>query len=128
MTETNRFLLVEDDSISSMMTTMAIEAAVPNADVKVINDPVEALDYVRNDDTPDVAVMLLDINMPKMSGWQFLDEFQKLDVATRSRYRIYMLTSSADSKDREKAAKFPFIRGYFLKPLNASDFQKALSN
>jgi CheY-like chemotaxis protein len=127
MTNT-RFLLVEDDSISCMMTTMAIETAVPDASVKVINDSVEALDFIKRNDDPNPAVMLLDINMPKMNGWQFLDEFQKLDDATKSRYRIYMLTSSADSKDREMASKYSFLKGYLLKPLNASDFQKAVAN
>lgn len=126
MTNVKHFLLVEDDAISSMMTTMAIEAAVPAADVKVLNDSEEALALIRQNEHPDPTVMLLDINMPKMSGWQLLDEFKQLDNAVQSRYSIYMLTSSADVKDRAKASDYPFLKGYLLKPLSATDLQKAL--
>ncbi|MCE7061511.1 hypothetical protein [Dyadobacter sp. CY343] len=53
-----------------------------------------------------------------MSGWEFLEAFESLDEKIRQRFKIYILSSSIDQGDIQKAAASPFVRGYNPKPLN----------
>ena len=60
-------------------------------------------------------VILLDLNMPVMDGWQFLDEFAKLKLAKP--IYIFIMTSSIDPADIEKATKYEFVQEYIKKPI-----------
>ena len=64
------------------------------------------------------SVLLLDINMPKWSGWDFLDKFEKLDAHIKNQIKVYMLSSSVDPKDIEKAKTNSNVVDYIVKPLN----------
>jgi len=60
-------------------------------------------------------VIFLDLNMPIMDGWEFLDEFGKISL--KSEIRIYILSSSVDSRDIERAKKYSMVDGFIAKPL-----------
>ena len=60
-------------------------------------------------------VIFLDLNMPIMDGWEFLDEFGKL--SEEKDIRIYILSSSVDSRDMERAKKYGMVNGFIAKPL-----------
>src|SRR5439155_25074418 len=64
------------------------------------------------------TVLLLDINMSTMSGWEFLVEFDKLDAVIRHQFNIFILSSSVDDRDTEKAEHNPSVCGFLCKPFS----------
>ena len=70
------------------------------------------------------SIIFLDINMPEMNGWQFLDEYKKLDDVIRKNSKIYMLSSSVYSNDIEKAQKHLLVVDYLTKPLTGDILKK----
>lgn len=112
-------LLIEDDRVDIMMVNRAFkELKIPNPLV-CVNDGQEALDYLRNNSNSRVCLILLDLNMPKMSGLEFLkvvkadDQLKKIPVV--------VLTTSDDPHDIEKSFKFS-AAGYMTKPGNSKNF------
>ncbi|MEI8280350.1 MAG: response regulator [Bacteroidota bacterium] len=121
-------LLVDDDSTSNLISERILSKTNLTEKVHVTWNGKEAIDYIvssideGNDivDCPDF--ILLDINMPIMDGFEFLDAFQKIDTRGKD-IKIVMLTSSIDRHDMETSKKYP-IHGYITKPLT---FEKLLS-
>jgi|SaaInlStandDraft_6_1057023.scaffolds.fasta_scaffold104324_2 CheY-like chemotaxis protein len=63
------------------------------------------------------SIVLLDINMPRMGGFEFLEEIQNLPEEKKCKSVIIMLTSSSQERDKELAANFPIVKGFLVKPL-----------
>ncbi|MEQ8534886.1 MAG: response regulator, partial [Imperialibacter sp.] len=78
-----------------------------------------------SDELPDV--ILLDINMPVMDGWQFLDEFVKIKPLIKKKITIYMVSSSIDEADLERAKTYEEVSDFIVKPVKAEDLEKMLS-
>lgn len=72
-------------------------------------------------------IILLDINMPRLSGWEFLDEARDVLQFDFSNTQIFMLTTSSNPDDREKANEYD-LDGYFLKPLTNDHIEKLLES
>jgi CheY-like chemotaxis protein len=62
--------------------------------------------------------IFLDINMPIMDGWQFLEEFSSIEDKFTKNVNIYLVTSSIDERDIEKATKFTNVKEYLVKPIS----------
>ncbi|WP_316928100.1 response regulator [Gillisia marina] len=69
-------------------------------------------------------IILLDLNMPIMDGWQFLDEFTK--IKTEKKITIYIITSSVDPMDIEKAKEYNNVNNYIVKPITLEALQDIL--
>jgi len=67
-------------------------------------------------------VILLDLNMPIWDGWDFLDEFQALNLPVYP--DVYIITSSPHSLEKEKAMSYPMVLGFIVKPIQVSDLAK----
>jgi CheY-like chemotaxis protein len=74
------------------------------------------------------GIIFLDINMPIMDGWEFLEEFKKISLKNREHVRIYMVSSSVDPRDLSIAKSFKEVDDYFIKPITNKDIQKAIEN
>ena len=72
-------------------------------------------------------VIFLDLNMPIMNGWEFLDEFVKLPNTTLAQTVIYVISSSVDPRDIERVKEYELISNYILKPITPNDLEMVLN-
>jgi len=87
-------------------------------------DALENLIAIRNDKETLPEVILLDLNMPIMDGWQFLDEFTQVKVDKK--ITVYIVSSSIDPLDYEKTKKYNHIENYIIKPVQTDDLKTIL--
>jgi CheY-like chemotaxis protein len=107
-------MLVDDDSTNNFICKRMLHIFNPNIKTIEFMDPVEALDYLNENGQKNVQLLLLDINMPKINGWQFLENL----VASQPESDIILLTSSIDNKDKLKAEKNQRVKEFWTKPLS----------
>ena len=114
-----KFVLIDDDAISNRLCKLNMR--IYNKDIEVVDftSPEEGLRYLSSQIREDHSsfVLLLDINMPTMSGWEFLASFEKIVESIEFRIIIYMLSSSVDPRDQERAYSYKSVQGYLEKPL-----------
>lgn len=117
---TMNLILVEDDDIDVMNVRRALERAHVTNPVFVANNGVEALELLRGDQVPkDRRLVLLDLNMPRMNGIEFLKELRN-DPSLRST-PVVVLTTSDDDRDKMQAYDLN-VAGYLLKPVTFVNF------
>ena len=104
--------IVDDDPVHNLITTQLMQSVDLKEDVRIFNNGQEVIDALKYGEEP--RIILLDINMPIMDGWQFLEEYQ----FNHNQADVYILTSSSNSIDLEKADGFKNVKGYYTKPIN----------
>jgi len=114
-------LLVEDDAITIMVCERIIKMTSFGEHVTSRENGFLAIEYIKqllsstSDKCPEV--IFLDINMPVMNGWDFLEEFAKLPNKRQECCGIYILSSTVDPEDYKKATLYPSVKGFISKPL-----------
>lgn len=117
-------LVIDDDKILSFLTVNSFKQSGKINDIKVAYDGLEALDLLKKTDQfPDF--ILLDISMPKMDGFEFMEEYYKLGFQNKSKIAIY--TSSIEEADKEKAKKYSDIIDFIIKPLSAEKLSEIIT-
>ncbi|HEX3384657.1 MAG TPA: response regulator [Mucilaginibacter sp.] len=116
-------LLIDDNYIDNFVTRRILEAGNFADQIVVSNSATEAMGLLRNGSVrPDV--IFLDIRMPQMGGFEFLQEYDKLDIENKQDVKIFMLSSSLDPTDLRKSSNNKYITHFLHKPLT----QKALDD
>jgi CheY-like chemotaxis protein len=85
------------------------------------------LDYIEQySKTPEKLpdVILLDLNMPVFTGWDFLERMQSISADLQKNIKVYVLTSSVREEDAEQAERYPFVRSVISKPLKPNTIEK----
>jgi CheY-like chemotaxis protein len=121
----NCVLLVDDDEPTNFLNSMVLRKAEISEKVMAFQWGAEALNYLahKNGDLPGSEeypapdLILLDINMPKMNGWEFVDEYRKLPATLLQKVKLIMLTTSNNPDDEQKARSIQEIKDFFVKPL-----------
>lgn len=117
-----KICLVDDDPIINFVTRKTIENNFKEIRIREFTSPSQALAQLKdNHYTPDI--LLLDINMPQMDGWQLLEQ---LGTTLPSHVQVYMLSSSIDPKDRSQASQYALVKGFFSKPLTTDQIERLL--
>ena len=116
----NCIMLIDDDPADIFYHEREIKKANPLTNILIRNSAIEALEYLKsmkeqNSIQPDL--IFLDINMPKMDGWEFLTEFSQLDKVLQNEIMIMILTTSNNITDKLRAKMWNFVNGYLTKPL-----------
>jgi len=109
-----QILLIDDDAVINFIHTKIIASVYPDATVVILENGKKAVDYIQQNQQNSYLVFL-DINMPIMDGWQFLEALQ--DFPNKDSLRIHMLTSSVDLRDQSRAADNTMVLSYLPKPL-----------
>lgn len=114
-------LLIDDDELNNYVNRKLIEKAIPNPVVTSFINGKEAIEFLleqKRTGRPLPDVIFLDITMPRMGGWEFLDEFIRLQIDTAGQCLIYMLSVSVFTGDIRRAGTYPIVKNFISKPLN----------
>lgn len=112
--------LIDDDAIQLKVSVKMIERLSPVRTILPFSGADTAMNYIRQhrhdpEMLPDI--ILLDLNMPEMSGWDFLEAFEEIRPGLPKKVRVHILSSSQDEKDIEKSKHYVSVYGYLVKPL-----------
>jgi CheY-like chemotaxis protein len=125
-------LLVDDDPTTNYLNRKLLQRLALSAQVQVANNGQEALDVLTAScSTPDAptcpALIFLDVNMPVMNGFEFLDAYQRLPLAQQNAVVIIMLTSSLHPRDVQRAETLS-VAGFLTKPLTAEKVTRVVAD
>jgi CheY-like chemotaxis protein len=116
-------ILVDDDDVFNFLNRNLLQKSTFFNKIHICSSGIKALDLLK-EITPDI--IFLDIRMPIMSGFEFLDEFEKLPDTFKSKINIVMLTSSLDDSDIEKAFTYKNVVSFINKPFNTNKLSEVL--
>jgi len=117
-------LLVEDDQVDVMNVKRAFKKSNISNPLHIAGNGLEALEVLRNETLPTPRIILLDLNMPKMGGIEFLREL-RADPQLKN-LSVFVMTTSNEENDKIEAYNLN-VAGYILKPLSMNSFIDAVS-
>lgn len=120
MQSSTTIFLIDDDGIQLKIGAKMIERALPGGCITPFNDGRSALEFLATNRQcaamlPDV--IFLDLNMPEMSGWEFLEIFERIKQTFAKQIRVYILTSSENELDIARSRDHGSVRDYLVKPI-----------
>lgn len=114
-------LLIDDDETDHFFFKRLVQKSDLIKNVICFHYADEALEFLKSQDRPKINVIFLDINMPRMNGFEFLEEAtNSLPTSFNESVNVVMLTSSIAPQDQARAATFDVIKAYVNKPLDAN--------
>jgi CheY-like chemotaxis protein len=120
----NTVMLIDDNEIDNLINQKMIEASSITENIYTHTGAKSAIEFLRNIERLDVVdkvlpdLIFLDIDMPLMDGFQFLEEFEKLSNVIKTKCKIVMLTSSINPQDFSRSKKYENVKLYLNKPLS----------
>ena len=122
-------LLIDDCEATNFYNQIVINKLEIANSIVVVQSAMEGLEYLKNnspegDHFPEV--IFLDINMPGMNGWEFLEEYDKLGNLNQAHVVLLMLTTSLNPDDQAKAKKLEKVSGFVNKPLQSEKLQEVI--
>ncbi|GAB3165054.1 response regulator [Telluribacter humicola] len=130
MNKINTAYIIDDSHIYVFGLSKIIETYKLCNNLMVFEDGEKAIRHISDnlhDNTVLPEIILLDINMPIMNGWDFLNEFAKLKSNISKNITIYMISSSIDPEDLERAKSYKEVSEYIIKPISISRLKELLS-
>jgi CheY-like chemotaxis protein len=113
----NCILLIDDNHADNYFHKIVIEKLNITERIEVALDGVEALNFLKQESKTPPELIFLDINMPKIDGWGFLESYKGLSLKQKQSIIIVMLSTSDNPKDLEKARQIEEVSGFKVKPL-----------
>lgn len=121
-------LLVDDDEINNFISIKLIKKALITTEIMACLNgkyAIEQLVQIQKKDPGELPdYILLDINMPIMNGWEFLDEYKRLNIDPAGKTKIYIISSSVFSNDINKARSYPLVKSFISKPLSVEKIKE----
>jgi CheY-like chemotaxis protein len=125
----NCILLIDDDEPTNFLSKMLIKNAGCTEHIEIAQSGQAALEFLTSCEAKGICapdLVFLDINMPAMNGWEFLEKYNALGHKPNDRIVLVMLTTSLNPDDRQKADGIPVISGFESKPLTPEKLEKIL--
>ncbi|HWK07254.1 MAG TPA: response regulator [Puia sp.] len=132
-TKLDCILLIDDDEPTNFLNKMTVEQTGCARHVAIAQSGQEGLDFlmgqrsaVNDTDCPHPDLIFLDINMPAMDGWEFMEKYKQLPKEQKASIVLIMLTTSLNPDDEEKTKHIPEISGFENKPLKERQLEQIL--
>ncbi len=111
------FIVIDDSELDCFVARKIIELTDKSIPVKTYLSGRDVIDQIRADfDKRDLTIILLDLRMPVMNGFQFVDQFEKLPLDIKRKYQIYILSSSKNANDLYRISTYDTVIGLIEKP------------
>ena len=119
MSTETKYIIVDDDPLNNTICSLMLKRTLHEVGIKTFIRPWEGLVFIQNNINRLIthSVLFLDINMPELTGWDFLGHYEKFSEEIKKQISIYLLSSSINQRDRDKAKKYDCIKGFVSKPL-----------
>jgi CheY-like chemotaxis protein len=129
MKKINTFCIIDDDDIYQFTTSLLLEKSDLVNKIIVFSNGLTAINFLKDEisnieNIPDL--LFLDINMPVMDGWEFLEEYLLIKHMMPKTVVIYMVSSSVDERDILKAKSISALSGYLVKPISSQNIMKVI--
>ncbi len=123
--------LIDDDEVFVFLTKKIIERADQDVQLSVFPNGQEAIEYLRTaavntELLPDI--ILLDLNMPVMDGWEFLTIYKSFNLSQRKRIALYIVTSSISPYEVERARNIEEVQEFIVKPIAKEKFKDIIAH
>lgn len=121
-------IIIDDDRCTLEMNKLTVKMVLPRAEIRGFLSARAALEYLRNIDADGLAsdgekgIIVSDLHMPVVDGFQFLDEFAFLAPVVQNHYLVFILSADARIADAKLLMKKPNLAGFFSKPLSIKKF------
>nr|WP_321221718.1 response regulator [uncultured Psychroserpens sp.] len=124
--------IIDDDNIYVNLVKKIIETKKLCDNLLVFKDGKDGIDYfealLQNLNQKGIPeIILLDINMPIMDGWEFIERFTKIQNKFDKRITLYVVSSSINVTDIDKAKSLSTVQNYLVKPVNIDDLEAVFS-
>lgn len=126
----SKVFIIDDDPIHQRIAQIMITKHQIFDEFQSFTEATKAIGFLNErSDVTDVLpdVILLDLNMPVMDGWDFLEEFDKIKTAFTKDISIYIVSSSVDEKDISRSQSYSSVKGFISKPLTPDIIRKTLN-
>ena len=125
----NTVCIVDDDQIYQVTSKKMIERINATNNILIFSNGEEAFHFLLQtvsdtDALPDI--IFLDVNMPYMDGWQFLEAFETIKFRLPKKITIYVISSSVSETDIQRAKKIPAVKDYYIKPISIDQYSEML--
>ena len=119
--EAKDFIIIDDDRISTLICEECLNAVFPDNTICKFDNPVDALMHLGMEygegKIHKPTLLFLDIYMPAMNGWEFLECYSNFDEKIKNQIKIIVLSSSADLDDKKRAMANIYVSEFMVKPL-----------
>ena len=125
----NSVLLIDDDESTNFLNELILNEADCTKQIVAVQSGKKALDFIKQKKANSVKepdLIFLDVNMPAMDGWEFLEEYVRLPKEDRNSIVIVMLTTSLNPDDEERAKTYSEVNGFCHKPLTFEILQSVM--
>ena len=127
MRKINNAWIIDDDKILTYVLQRIMGSVDSFENIEIFQNGKEAINQlsaVKKDPDSLPDIILLDLNMPIMDGWQFLDEFEKLEVDKK--ITLYIVSSSIDAHDHKKAKNYKTVADFLIKPIGKKQIEQMI--
>ena len=123
-----KILIIDDNIIDQIVTKKLLQKNLNLTESYAVSSGKDGITWLENSNIgpEDKLIILLDIKMPEMDGFAFLEEFEKLDKKNSNQIMIFMLSSTLDPKDKTRAENNIFVKKLLSKPLSTEEFSLLL--
>ncbi len=128
----HKVCLIDDDNIYQFTARRILELTGLAGEIQSFYNGKEAITYfkdernLQSENLPDV--IFLDINMPVMNGWEFLEEYKTIHSHFPKHIVVYVVSSSIDDNDMRKSREYKEVSDYIIKPVNRDRYKELISN
>lgn len=124
----DRAYIIDDDEVSLFLTSMLLESGSYVRHVESFGNAAQALKMLEQESGQTIPdVIFLDLNMPDISGWEFLDIMAQQEEKYLNKCRVFILSSSVDTTEKEKAKDYKLVTAFLHKPLDEDELTQVFS-
>jgi len=115
------FIIIDDSRLDCFIAEKIIQNSGTYSGVKSYMEATDAYEAIKSGDIGDdsvITIIILDIQMPVMNGFQFVDVFEQLPTEIKSKFAIFLFSSSINENDKNRLGNYPSIIRFYSKPIS----------